>query len=156
MASTKAEQRTNLKFLAKLKKSPSECLKLLQEVYGDNAMSRTRVFEWHKRFADGREKVEDDESPDRPVTATTEENIAKINAVVRNDRRLSIQMIAEMVNLDKETVRQILHEQLNMRKVCAKLVPRNLNAPAHNTLSVKQFLADKKVPGWATLLTRRI
>jgi hypothetical protein len=35
-------------------------------------------------------------------------------------------MIAEMVNMDKEMVRQILHEQLNMRKVCAKMVPKNL------------------------------
>jgi hypothetical protein len=35
-------------------------------------------------------------------------------------------MIAEMVNMDKEKVRQILHEQLNMRKVCAKMVPKNI------------------------------
>jgi hypothetical protein len=27
-------------------------------------------------------------------------------------------MIAEMVNMDKETVRQILRDQLNVRKVC--------------------------------------
>jgi hypothetical protein len=30
-----------------------------------------------------------------------------------------------MVNMDKET-RQILHDQLNMKKVCAKMVPKNL------------------------------
>jgi hypothetical protein len=35
-------------------------------------------------------------------------------------------MIAKMVNMDKETVRQILHDQVNMRKVCAKMVPKNL------------------------------
>jgi hypothetical protein len=28
--------------------------------------------------------------------------------------------------MDKETVRQILHVQLNVRKVCAKMVPKNL------------------------------
>ena len=43
------EQRYNLKFLTKLGKTPTESLKLLQEVYGDGAMSRPRVFEWHKR-----------------------------------------------------------------------------------------------------------
>jgi hypothetical protein len=32
-------------------------------------------------------------------------------------------MIAEMANIDKETVRQILHDQLNMRKVCAENGP---------------------------------
>jgi hypothetical protein len=36
-------------------------------------------------------------------------------------------MIAEMVNMDKETVRQILHDQLNMMQVCEKMVPKNLS-----------------------------
>jgi ABC-type xylose transport system substrate-binding protein len=35
-------------------------------------------------------------------------------------------MIAEMVSVDKEMVRQILQDQLNMRKICAKIVPKNL------------------------------
>ena len=57
----KTEQGVNLKFLVKLKKtSPTECIKLLKDVYGNNLMSRSRVFEWHKRFSEGREEVEDD------------------------------------------------------------------------------------------------
>ena len=36
-----------------------ECIKLLKDVYDDNLMSRSRVFEWHKRFGEGREAVED-------------------------------------------------------------------------------------------------
>ena len=35
-----------------------ECIKLLKDVYGDNLMSRSRVFEWHKRFSVGREELE--------------------------------------------------------------------------------------------------
>jgi hypothetical protein len=35
-------------------------------------------------------------------------------------------MIAEMANMDKEIVRQVLHDQSNMRKVYAKMVPKNL------------------------------
>jgi hypothetical protein len=31
------------------------------------------VFEWHKRFPEGREDVEADERPDRPVTKITAE-----------------------------------------------------------------------------------
>ena len=37
-----------------------ECIKLLKNVYGDSLMSRSRVFEWHKTFSEGREEVEDD------------------------------------------------------------------------------------------------
>jgi hypothetical protein len=68
---------------------------------------------------EGREDVEDDERPESPSTSKTK-------GYVRKDRRLSIRMIAEMANMGKVTERQILHGQLNMRKICAKMVPRNL------------------------------
>nr|CAH7722444.1 unnamed protein product [Callosobruchus chinensis] len=106
-------------------------------------MSRTRVFEWHKRFSEGREEVEDDERTGRPVTSRIEENIKKVNEIVRKDRRLSLRMISDLSNIDRETVRKILHEDLKMTKVCAKM---QNNAPAHNALSVKQFLAKKSIP----------
>ena len=51
------EQRANLKFLAKLGKTPSESFAMLQQVYGEETMSCTRAFEWHKRFKEGREEV---------------------------------------------------------------------------------------------------
>ncbi|VVC39540.1 Hypothetical protein CINCED_3A020937 [Cinara cedri] len=103
MPNLKIEQRVNLKFLVKLKKSPTECLKMLSEVYGKDTMSRTRVFEWHKKFKDGREGVKDDEHPGRPCTSKSDENVDKIDKIVRNDRRLSIRMVADMINIDKET-----------------------------------------------------
>ena len=46
--------------------------------------------------------------------------------VIRKDRRLTIRAVAEITGIDKESVRQILHENLNMSKVCSKLVQRNL------------------------------
>ena len=117
MISLKIEQRINLKFLVKLKKSPNECFQLLKEVFGDNCVSRTQVFEWHKRFVEGREVVEDDERSGRPVTSRTDEKIQKINKIVRRDRRLSVRMIADMTNIDRETIRKILHEDL---RICGR------------------------------------
>jgi hypothetical protein len=65
----KIEQLINLKFLCEIeKKTPIKCFQLLKEVYGDNVMLSTRVFEQHKRFREGREEVEDDERPRRPST----------------------------------------------------------------------------------------
>ncbi len=52
--------------------------------------------------------------------------MTKINEIVCGDRHMSIQMIAETVNTNKETVKEILHDKLNMKKVCAKLVLKNL------------------------------
>jgi hypothetical protein len=126
MTDTKIEC-TNIKFLAKLKKTATETYQLLCEVYGEDTLSRARIFEWQRRFLGGREDVEDDERPGRPVTMKTDENVDKVRTMVRNDRRLSIGMIAEELNVDKETVRQILTENLKMIKACAKMVPKNLS-----------------------------
>ena len=47
--------------------------------------------------------------------------------MIRKDRRLGVGAVAEEVNLDRESVRRILTEELNMRKVCAKMVPKLLS-----------------------------
>jgi hypothetical protein len=87
----KIKQCINLKFLAKLKKKKlTECFQLLKEVYGDNVMSCTQVFEWHKRFMEGWEEVEDDEHLGRPSTSKTEEKVEKISEIVQQDQLLSI------------------------------------------------------------------
>ncbi|GFT58812.1 putative mariner transposase [Trichonephila clavipes] len=79
-----------------------------------------------KRFSVGRESTEDDQRPGRLVTVSGVETVTKINQIVRADRRMSIRMNVKAVNSDKETVRKILHEELRMTKVCAKLVSKNL------------------------------
>ena len=114
------DQRINLKFLVKLGKRPAECLKLLKEVYGEHVMSKTQVYEWHKRFKSGREEVEDDHKSGRPSTAKTPDNINRVNKLVRSDRRLTVRMMAEYLSMKRESVRTILVQDLGMHKVCAK------------------------------------
>ena len=91
---------------------------MLVQVYGDNAMKETAVYRWVKRFSEGRESVTDEERSGRPATSRTEENI-KVRQIVRENRRLTVRSLAEQVNIDRETVRKILTEDLEMRKVCA-------------------------------------
>ena len=66
----------------------TETLKMLSDVYGDSSHSKTRVFEWHKRFVEGREDVEDDPKSRRPCTSTTVINIKEVRQLVCTDRRL--------------------------------------------------------------------
>jgi transposase len=122
-----SEQRTDIKFCAKLGKSASETLQMLTEAYGADAVKTSSVFEWHKRFEEGWEDVKDDERAGRPKTHRTDENAEKVRKLVRSDRRLSVRTMAEELNLDRETVRKILPEVLGMRKVSAKMVPRILS-----------------------------
>jgi len=99
---------------------------MLVQVYGDNAMKKTAVYRWVKRFSEGRGSVTDEERSGRPATSRTEENIAKVRQIVRENHRLTVRSIAEQVIIDGETVRKILTEDLDMRKVCATMVPKEL------------------------------
>jgi len=60
MLSANVEQGVNIKFLTKLGKSATETYNLLTEVYGDQCLSRTQVFELFKKFKEGKEYVGDD------------------------------------------------------------------------------------------------
>jgi len=99
---------------------------MLVQVYGDNAMKKTAIYKWVKSFSKGRESVTDEERSGRPATSRNEENIANVRQIVRENRRLTVRSIAEQVNIDRETVRGILTEDLDKRKVCAKMVPKEL------------------------------
>jgi len=68
-------------------------------------MKKTAGYKWVKRFSEGRESVTDEESSGRPATSRTEENIAKVRHILRENRRLTVRSIAEQVNIDRETVR---------------------------------------------------
>jgi hypothetical protein len=68
------EQCINIKFCGKLGKSTSETLQMLTEAYGADAMKNSSVFEWHKRFKQGREDVKDDERSGHLKTHQTDEN----------------------------------------------------------------------------------
>ena len=94
------------------------------EVYGKECISRTRVFEWHKRFCEGRTDVEDDERSRRPTISKTTNNNREIEKIVREDRRLSVRLRAERMSIDKETVWQVLQENQRMIKVCAEVVSK--------------------------------
>jgi hypothetical protein len=87
--SVKIEQRVNVKFLAKLGKSATQKYNLLTEVYGDECLSRTQVFEWFKSFKEGKGEFEDDPRPGRPCTSKTDANIEKVGETVRKKKSLA-------------------------------------------------------------------
>ena len=57
---------------------------------------------------------------------TTTEMVKKIHAMVLDDCRLRVRELADMVGISKIAVHRILTENLDMRKLCAKWVPRLL------------------------------
>lgn len=120
------EQRYAIKFCVGLGKSGLETVEMIRQVYKDDTMSRTAIFNWHKQFKDGRQHVEDESRVGRPVTSKTDHNVQRVRNVLNSDRRLSVRMIADQVGIDKMTAHTIVTEELGMRRICAKLVPKVL------------------------------
>ena len=83
------KQRCAIKFCVKLNENATETYEKLKMAYGEHAVSRTRVFRWHKTFLDSRESVEDEPRSGRPCTSKTDENVTKVRDLVRSDRRLT-------------------------------------------------------------------
>ena len=62
MQSDNLEERYAIKFCFKLGKNDgTETYGMLQTAFGASCMNQVSVFEWRKRFKEGRESVRDDE-----------------------------------------------------------------------------------------------
>ncbi|CAH1997496.1 unnamed protein product [Acanthoscelides obtectus] len=126
MSDSHYKQRVVIQFLVKSDEKPSEIFRKLQVMYEDKRMSKTRLFKWAKRFKEGRESVKDDQREVAPVTSRIDANVNRLRTLLTADRRLSIRALSDKLNMNKEIVRQMLLENLNMRKVCAKTIPKVL------------------------------
>ena len=104
----------------------------LQQAFEDDAMSRAQAFSWHKIFSEDRTLNEGEQRSGRPSTTRRGDNTARVRELFRSDRRLTVKMIADEMNTNWETVRLILTEELGMRKICVKMVPRNLTEQQQN------------------------
>jgi len=120
------EQRINIKFCVKLGKTATETLQLLRDAYGDETLSRARVFGWHRQFVLGRVLVEDDTRSGRPSSSRNEDNVVRIRDMIREDRTVTVRMLADALHISKSTCHQILREDLGKWKLNARLVPHAL------------------------------
>jgi hypothetical protein len=97
----KTEQRVHMTFLVKLKDRAAETFSFLREVHEEDTASKT------------------------------DENVEKVRTFVRTGPRLGTRMTAGVLNMYKETVRQIL-----TRKKCNPKWAQRIH----------QFLATKQIP----------
>jgi len=126
MSDKNLEQRINIKICVKIGKSASKTLALLTVAYGEYAMKKSSVFERHSRFKEGRD-VQDDPRSGQPKTHRTGANVDRVRTLVLSDRRLGVRIIAEELNMNRETVRQNVKEDLEMRKISNKKGDSNLD-----------------------------
>ncbi|UYV78335.1 BCHE [Cordylochernes scorpioides] len=80
---------------------------MLQTAYGDAVLSRRRVFEWYKRFNEGREETADNERSGRPSTSTMTEKVDKVLELdILGVRRLNAVLVPKDLTFDQKNARK--------------------------------------------------
>jgi hypothetical protein len=80
-------------------------------------MKKSSVFEWHRWFKEGRENVLNDTGSGQPKSQRTDANVDRVRTLVHSDQRLGTRLIAEELNMNKETLQQIITDDLEMRRI---------------------------------------
>ena len=121
------EQRANIKFCFKVGKTAAETVELMRKVYGDNCSSRAQILRWYAPFKRGVETIEDEARPGRPFSIRNEGLIAKVRKRIQEERCVTVRMMVDEFGVNRETIRQILVEDLDKRKVASRFVPHALS-----------------------------
>ena len=98
----------------------------LQADFGNEASSRTTIYDWFAEFRRGRRSLEDDPHSGCPAEATTGVQVAAVQRLVEEDGRVTVLQIAEEVGISSGNVSSILRKSLGLRKVSARWVPHML------------------------------
>jgi len=123
------ETRTVIKFFFPLQgKVPKKIHAILTETVREHTPSYVTVKNWVAQFKRGDFSTCVALHPERPKTVTAPEIIDQIHEIILKDRRISAKSIAEQLGISRERVGSIIHEDLDMRKLFAKWVPKCLKA----------------------------
>ena len=119
------EQRAAIKFCVKNGFSRIQVIEYMTNAYGDTAPKKTAIYKWYKRFEEGRESLTDDERSGRPGTLTSSD-VTVIQELLNKDRRITLRELAARTDCSYGKVFNIVHEQLNMRRISARWIPKML------------------------------
>ncbi|PNF36332.1 hypothetical protein B7P43_G00518 [Cryptotermes secundus] len=120
------EQRVIIRFLQLRGGTPIEIHRQLSETCGDGVMSVKNVRSWVRQFKEGRTSCDNEPKQSRHCTSRSDNMVERVEKVVLEDRQLSVENIASKVGISVGSVHTILHEDLRMRKVSSRWVPRML------------------------------
>ncbi|GFN88105.1 histone-lysine N-methyltransferase SETMAR [Plakobranchus ocellatus] len=90
-------------------------------------MSMTQVYQWCSWFKDGQTSLQDEPTSERPNTANNDWNTARVDELIKVDRRVKLKAISLKLDIPKTNVYEIVHDKLGYRKVSARWVPKMLS-----------------------------
>jgi hypothetical protein len=96
--------------------------------YGDACLSLQQVYEWTRKFLNGVSSVADSPRPDQAHRVVTPEAIAAVEAIVKDNRHVTVHEIAVHLDMSDGSEHHIVHNVLQFHKVSARWMPRQLTA----------------------------
>ncbi|GFU68174.1 histone-lysine N-methyltransferase SETMAR [Trichonephila clavipes] len=97
----------------------------MKAVYGEYSLCRSSVLEWRKRFLEESELLENDARPGQAHRVITPKMSAELNALVLHNRRIIVDEIQRLLCISVGTTPIIMHQHLNLRKICAQRLSTN-------------------------------
>ena len=98
----------------------------LLEVYTDDALPYSTIFDWPRRFREGRDSIVDGAKIGRPVSEASDRVILEVSSLVEEDPHITLAELADAVGISTGTVHAIVHDKMKFHKVCARWVPHAL------------------------------
>ncbi|UYV75166.1 hypothetical protein LAZ67_12002717 [Cordylochernes scorpioides] len=102
------DQRTCIKFCVKNEIKCADAFRMLTVAYGEATLDRSN-------------------RAGRPSTSTTDEKINEVEKMILANRRITVREVAEDLNISIGSCHSIFINDLGMRRVAAKFVPKLLN-----------------------------
>ena len=122
----KFEIRAIIKFLTLERENAKNIHSRICSVLEENVISYSEVARWVSKFKSGCKSIDDEPRSGRPKTATTTENIVKIQEIVDADPRIKLHELVSMTGISYARVFEILHNNLGLSKISARWVPHSL------------------------------
>ena len=96
------------------------------QVYPESTPSLETVSRWIRAFAAGKTQLEDDPRSGRPRTSVTEAITVRAQAIIDEDPTVTLRFLSLELGVSYGSAHDIVHEQLGLRKKCARWIPHLL------------------------------
>jgi transposase len=143
----RTRQRAVIEFLTAEGSSPIEIHRRLRSVYGEDAIDVSSVRHWVRRFKSGEKDIGDRPRSGRPATAATKENKENVDALIRDDRRITTSELCSAIGTGKPAVMVSSSENLatvNLRKVGAENAHRRTQNSLEKNICVEYLRRNEK------------
>lgn len=104
----------------------TECVETLQRTFRDSAPSKATIYRWYSDFQRGRDTLEDEPRSGRPIETVTEEKVAAVKRILKEDNRVTYQSMQHDLGISAHSLNTILNEKLKVKKLSARWIPHML------------------------------